>query len=467
MYNIMYCELKEMQNNEGVKGKENERFLYNLLFERFGPDCVYDSPKYVKNNGEVKELADIVILALPYAILFQMKWKDISRCDILGVNGEVEWKRVVRAFGKAAKQFNDFRSLWEHKALIEFPQQWCPRDNTCYELDLGLVKYIVPIAIVDFFDDKYNDPSSRIAVPPIVLNAPDSIDKYGSVHAFLLRDFERIINDLFTVGDLITYLKLREKQVLCDEKFVYYSEMDLFAIFLARYDIWNDLLNSNRVVIERGIYEDVCERNRRRFEERRRLFSQEDFVDSILRGSVMAFVNVAAPGNLSAEAIRPLLEFAGRVNCMTSLMKKLVSDKIRYNIDHWIPPKDITKEYGMLSSIGRFAEIVLPTTVFQIVVAGFSDNTMGTVIADLYYRLLRRMRNANKEKDVSEVLLILINGCDRRIFPFLRYINMEDYDVADKYMSQLPNDSRLTVEPILDSEWTYTKRHSEKYRNNT
>ena len=389
-----------------------------------------------------------------------MKWKAICSSDILGPNGDVEWKRVVKALEKATKQFNDFRTLWERKAVIDLNQQWYTGSDLKFELDLGRIKHIIPIAIVDFKDENYNAPSSRIAIPPIVLNVPDSIDKHGCVHSFLLHDFERIINDLFTVGDLITYLKLRAKQVATAGKFIHYSEMDLFAIFLVRYDIWDELLNSGTVAIERGVYERVHESNRSQFEDRRRLFLQEDFVDRILCGAVNAFMRAHPQDKLSANTITPCIEFSGRINCMTSLIKKLVSDKIKYNVDHWVPPKNINEEFKALSSLGRFAEIVLPTTVFLIAVAGFTYKTIGVAIDDLYYRLLFRLRNASKEKDVSEVLIILINGYDGQIFPFLRYVYTKEYDDAEEYMRQMPTNRQLSVEPILESEWTYAKRNS-------
>ena len=449
-------------NENGRRGKENECSLYDLLVHRFGYGCVYYNPKYVKKGKKEKELADIIILALPYAVLIQMKWKDISSDDISGKNGDVEWKRIVKALEKAARQFTDFRTLWEHKAVINLPQQWSVGGNLRYELDLGLIKQIIPIAIVDFNDVNYCDPCSRITVPPIVLNVPNSVDKYGSVHSFLLRDFERVVDNFFTIGDLITYLKLREKQVSEAGKFINYSEMDLFAVFLSHYNLWEDLLRGSFVSIERGAYEGEWERNKSLFEERRRIFSREDAVDRILRGSITAFMNAVAPNKLCAEAIRPCLEFSGRVNCMTSLIKKLVSDKIRYNIDHWVPPEDITEEYRMLYSAGRFAEIVLPTTVYLIAVAGFSDRTMTLVVNDVYWRLLGRIRKERKEDGVSEVLIVLVDGHNKRVFPLLRYISKEDYNHAEEYLRQMPKGSLFMVEPILESEWTYAKRDRER-----
>ena len=50
-----------------------ENDLYELLCTQFGRDCVYLSPKFSK-SGKEKEVCDILVLALPYAIAFQVKW---------------------------------------------------------------------------------------------------------------------------------------------------------------------------------------------------------------------------------------------------------------------------------------------------------------------------------------------------------------------------------------------------------
>ena len=91
-------------------GKTRELELFDALKDVFGKECVYYSPKYRKECGEEKELSDILILALPYAISIQMKWLSVDDEDFESEKGEVIEKRVIRRMEKAAKQHTSFFS---------------------------------------------------------------------------------------------------------------------------------------------------------------------------------------------------------------------------------------------------------------------------------------------------------------------------------------------------------------------
>ena len=87
------------------KGKERERELLDVLLRRFGKDCVYLNPKFRKVNGTEKELADIIVLTVPYVLLFQLKWSHISDEDIAGKDAEMMRRRIESKMVDAAGQF--------------------------------------------------------------------------------------------------------------------------------------------------------------------------------------------------------------------------------------------------------------------------------------------------------------------------------------------------------------------------
>lgn len=71
---------------------------------------------------------------------------------------------------------------------------------------------IVPLVIVDFQDQNYLDPEKRYTdIPPVITDVPTQIKGWGLVHSFLLADFFRVIDQLFTVGDLLLWLRERER----------------------------------------------------------------------------------------------------------------------------------------------------------------------------------------------------------------------------------------------------------------
>ena len=80
--------MSDISSLGGVREKE----LYEALIGRFGRNCVYHSPK-IHVHGQEKELGDVVVLALPYMIVFQAKWKQMTSDDLNSEKGEVYRKR--------------------------------------------------------------------------------------------------------------------------------------------------------------------------------------------------------------------------------------------------------------------------------------------------------------------------------------------------------------------------------------
>ncbi len=91
-------------------GKRVENELFQLLCLRFGCDCVCHSPTFCKAGGD-KELCDILILALPYAIAFQVKWMKLTAEELTGEKAEIKKERMIRRMRSAADQFSEICSV--------------------------------------------------------------------------------------------------------------------------------------------------------------------------------------------------------------------------------------------------------------------------------------------------------------------------------------------------------------------
>lgn len=168
--------MKEVVNN----GDLCEQSLYELLVSRFGGNCVFRSPK-VYPHGQEKELADILVLALPYAIAIQSKWKKLTREDLLGEKKDVYRNRLIKTMEEAASQFKELASSINQDMVIKLPVPWTSDVEECFELPLRCIENIVPVVIVDFEDEEYDNPDLRYNdIPPVIVKVPSQIEHWGA-----------------------------------------------------------------------------------------------------------------------------------------------------------------------------------------------------------------------------------------------------------------------------------------------
>ena len=111
-----------MENTTDImddKGKQREQELFDVLVSRFGKDCVYLTPIFRKTKGAEKELADIIVIAVPYILLFQLKWSHISDSDLTGDDSETMQRRLLKKMVEATCQFKAFCQLWgDHRSIM-------------------------------------------------------------------------------------------------------------------------------------------------------------------------------------------------------------------------------------------------------------------------------------------------------------------------------------------------------------
>ncbi len=446
------------------KGKHREKELFDVLVSRFGKDCVYLSPKFRKTKGTEKELADIIVLAVPYILLFQLKWSHISDCDLAGEDAKRMQRRLESKLVEAARQFKTFCRLWAGHSSVLLPQVFGHTLSEEYELPLEEFSTVIPIVVVDFEDAKYQDPMQRYVVPPIVEDVPPIVQSWGCVHAFLLRDIERIIEDMFTVGDLITYLKLRERQMLGPKIFFNYSEMDLFASYILQYNQWKQASETYAVSVQKGIYELMKDKLSDEFKVRKRVFEEEDALDRVVVGLKNLVVNASKSGMLDKAQVSMFLGCSGRLRCLRAVEKKQLSDRLIRNIQACDISKGDDTRGPIESTFDLSTPLVLSHTAFHVVASVYADSTIQNLLCFLYVGGLNMIKNNGKGDDVKEIMLILANARTKSTYVEVRRVSPEvlQYAATDEQMA-VGRKSSATIH-VEHEEWAYVqgKKDGEK-----
>ena len=395
-------------------GKVREEELFKALRSRFGVDCVYHSPK-IDKGGSAKELCDVLILALPYVIVIQQKWLDVTSEDLSqGANAEVKRKRLLRRMQKAAGQYKELSSSFSHDAIITLPRVWSTNGAGTFLFPLERVRKIVPLVIVDFEDLNYLDPEKRYTdIPPVITKVPTQIKGWGLVHSFLLTDFIRIIDQLFTVGDLLLWLRERERLFTERPKTLLgYNELTLFTIYLVNNPLWRKIVESsyNGVWIDdNDCFERVMREKEIAFRKRRSLFEKKDIVDEL----VIHMANVANCEASDSVEVSPVivgyLEYSGRIKCWPSMTKHDVARKL---IEHLKKFKPVGKLLSILGSYGFFDALPVAGVVYYFGVAEFDDKNVEVYCCEVFFRALAYIQRRGLKGAVSE-LFILMTRKDR------------------------------------------------------
>ena len=408
-------------------GDVREAELYKALVERFGWNCVYHSPKiYV--HGQEKELGDVVVLALPYMIVFQSKWKQMTSDDLNGEKSEVYRKRLIKTLQEAAGQFKELAVSLHQKMSVVLPQVWIPGSNAMYQFPLELVDHVVPVVVVDFEDKKYDDPDERFYdIPPVVTEVPAQIKSWGVVHSFILRDFYRILDQLFTVGDLLYWLQERERMIGEKKRSIIgYGELTLFAIYLTNYPLWQKLFEADCVFInDSDCFERTTNDWRKDFAKRREIFGRRSFLDTIDDTMVRSLSMVdEADRN---EAILSYLSCQGRLLCCTAKSKRAMSMKLRSHLNAF--RKNGHAFCGSFAISGE--PMPLMETAFYLGVAPYdSGRSALEYCTRAYGRTLAVLRDYGLDKAKDEVLVLFVQCETRQVFCLLRKVSSTDYSLA-------------------------------------
>ena len=440
-------------------GTIREKELFEALRSRFGTDCVYRSPKFDK-SGTQKELCDILILALPYAIVIQLKWLKATAEDFAnGENADVKRDRLLRRMHKAAEQYKELSSALSHDAIITLPRVWSSDREGSFLLPLERIKKIVPLVIVDFEDQNYSDPEMRYAdIPPVVTEVPTQIRGWGIVHSFLMTDFLRIVDQLFTVGDLLLWLRERDQLFTKFPKPILgYNELVLFALYLINNPLWQKIAGGSFDGVwidDNDCFERVLVEKEVAFQKRRELFEKKDIVDML----VSRMAHVANRATIDETEVSPVamdyLEYSGRVKCWPSMIKHDIARKF---IEHLEKFSSGDRPLPCLGSYGFFDDLPPTGIVYYFGVAKFNDENAEIYCQDLFSRALAYIQQRGIRGTVSEFFILLTRKDRPAVCCKICPITDSDYRYA--YSEEQLKQTRMSfsTEVFRLSEWDMIK----------
>ena len=387
-------------------GDIRECELYNAITNRFGRNCVYHSPR-IRVHGQEKELGDVVVLALPYMIVVQSKWKQMTDVDLAGQSGDVYRNRLIRTMKEAARQFKELACSLRQKSIVELPQIWANDNNLRFQFPLDLVEHIIPVVVVDFHDANYDDPERRCeGVPPVVEDVPSQIRNWGVVHSFLFNDFCRILEHLFTVGDLIMWLKEREQMVGEHSRaFIGYNELSLFTVYMCNYDVWEKFHKADAVfLIENDFFEQAIKDKQKWFLERKKKFEKRNIIDTI-ENLIIQHIAESSEENQN-EAIILYLICYGRLLCCSPETKQQISSKYQSCI--------LALNGAEQAYLGFFAipdkRMPLLGTAYYFGVCNSSDPNIPDYIASGYKKTCGVLSDHDLIRDTNEILITFVSS---------------------------------------------------------
>lgn len=413
-----------MVNNASL-GYAREIELHDALVASFGKGCVYHSPKVYVHKQE-KELGDLVVLALPYMIVFQMKWRQFTSRDLCGERQEVFRNRLAKALQKAAYQFTELASSLRQKSTVELPQVWNGEESSRYRFLLELVEYVVPVVVVDFDDPAYSDPDQRFCdIPPVVSNIPSQIKSWGAVHSFLLKDLYRILELTFTVGDFLSWLKERENMVSIGKRSIIgYGELSLFAIYRFNYDSWSRMLKSDCVfLMENDMYEWCIKEHRKEIDKKKARSRESDLISYIDTNLVRTLIEDTAGDN---DKINTYLVCQGRLLCCSADFRFMISEKMKLIAQRFAEGDD-----NMLGSVALAdPRAPLQGVAYYFGITSCASEAMNNSLVCAYTRVLKRILEYNREDSVKDVLVVLLHTSNGQIFVMNRRIEAREYSVV-------------------------------------
>lgn len=444
-----------MSDDTSKRGYEKERELFEFLCNRFGSDCVYQSPKIDKPCG-AKELCDILVLALPYAIVFQSKWMQLTADDLNGADAAVKKGRLIRRMENAAKQFTEFASSLKQSKSTVLPKVWIGNRNAeTFELPLQWIERIVPVVVIDFDDANYGNPQLRyLDIPPVILDVPSQIQNWGKVHGFLLKDFERIIQQLFRVGDLLLWLNEREK-LFNGKAFVGYNEMTLFMLYLYNRPLWEKLREFNGVWLDdNDLFERTLRKNEEEFNKRQKVFAEHDIVDVLEQELLCATKDVLAK-NPNDSIVQTYLSYSGRIKCWPIVMKKNIAAKFMELLAGYRP---LSGREAMNGSYGIYSDIPVAGTLYYLGVIKYDDKTSEMICWYILQRALAYIRKRGVQNAVKEMMIILTNPEGPSICCALYPIDQQTYAQAMNENDLKRTRLAFSAYKATTSEWDMVRR---------
>ena len=314
------------------------------------------------------------------------------------------------------------------------------------------IEHLIPIVVVDFEDKKYDTPDLRFTdSPPIINEAGKRAQKYGIIHSFIKADFERIIEQLFSIGDLMLWLSERAKffgdtgKVLLD-----YNEMNLFSLYLSNNPLFNELVGANVVWFgDQDFFEQATQTHRKEFLDRECTFDSQCLLNKIEAMLARAAVKMYHALRSNEIIVHYLLSM-GRLKRLNSLDRHRLSKLVTSNLERSILGKTAFMSTYYLSDTWPISG-----TLFCVVVCEFSTDTGKDICNNMYNRALSYAKTKGLFRQFHEVLVLLVRK-DRpdiccTIFP----IHKEDCTSCMSEEELMNTRSSFSMNSSTTTEWDF------------
>ncbi len=201
------------------KGKEIEEAVGNVAAKAFLADFVVPNPMYRKNNGDLKEVADVLVPFGSTLLVIQVKTKTES--IPASQKEEKDFQRIEKRLDHAVQQLKTAHRALGSETRFEMVNRHgvsIPYSAEQFERKIGIV--ILALIGEEKFD--YNDRTRIYGSLTELRDMP--------VHLFAREDFDIICDEYDTLPDFLGYMNLREALYKSESVSSFAEERDLLAV---------------------------------------------------------------------------------------------------------------------------------------------------------------------------------------------------------------------------------------------
>ena len=210
-----------------LKGKNAEKFVYELAQKSFFTDWCYQSPKLPND----KEICDLLIVFNEIAIIWQIK--DL-KLDENNKYNEGEVKKNIHQLSTAR------RRLFELNIPLELENPRRGKET----FDPKAIKEVYLISALLGKGEDYFSFAEHA--------------KIQIIHTFTREFTQIVLNELDTIEDFIEYLREKERLISFPIKIIIQGgEQELLAYYLMNQRSFGQLVKANVLLIEEGLWSEL------------------------------------------------------------------------------------------------------------------------------------------------------------------------------------------------------------------
>jgi hypothetical protein len=255
------------------KGDDTEDLIETICSVIALKDFVVRNPKFKKQNGQEKELTDILVPFEDVALSIQAKSKII---DTGKSSPEVIQQRIAKIVNDGIGQLRNTRLIVDAGKTLHYKNA----HGVDIPLNASIVKKIHGIVIVDVYEgDKQ-------------LNVTSGYERKHNmpIHIFSAVDFDALSTEIDTIPDIIAYLDTRTRLFDAAKINPGVNELDLLAVYKTQPQLVDEILaaKGGMLVVNEGIWEGYINDRAPEIKKRNELNKFSYLVDMTIRQLVRA-----------------------------------------------------------------------------------------------------------------------------------------------------------------------------------